>query len=61
MRDYRVQKFYVGGGLFLPYVGYAVQMKILWFWVTIKTFVCDDPDDAKLQAVELLDKLQEEE
>lgn len=39
---------------------YHVQVKFLWFWVTIKTFVEDDPYFALQLAEELLDKLNEE-
>lgn len=43
-----------------PHTYFIVQVKFLWFWITVKEFVDEDPDYAKNCAEELLDKLVEE-
>ena len=62
MKKYRIEKEVRQSVIFpqILIVGYLVQVKFLWFWVTIKTFVEDDPDFAYQLAEELLDKLNEE-
>lgn len=60
MKKYRIEKEVCNGALFPQFVLYHVQVKFLWLWVTIKTFVEDDPDFALQLAEELLDKLNEE-
>ena len=40
-------------------VSFSVQMKVLWFWVTIKTFVDEDSRFAHELAEDLLEKLNE--
>lgn len=60
MRKFRIVDNVTPEGLFPEFVSFHVQMKILWFWVTIKTFTDEDPVFAYGLAEELLDKLNEE-
>ena len=62
MKKYRIEKEVCRNVIFpqILIVAYHVQVKFLWFWVTIKTFVEDDPNFALQLAEELLDKLNEE-
>lgn len=60
MKKYRIEKEVCNGDSFHSVIRYHVQVKVLWFWVTIKTYVEDDPDFALMLAEELLDKLNEE-
>lgn len=41
-------------------VRYAVQMKYLFLWITVKSFQDEDEEWARMCAEELLDKLNEE-
>lgn len=41
-------------------VRYAVQMKHLFLWITVKSFQDEDEEWARMCAEELLDKLNEE-
>lgn len=60
MKKYRIQKHIISASLFPAFVQYHVQLKVFWFWITIKTFVDDDPDFALQLAEELIEKLEEE-
>lgn len=60
MKKYRIFKEVCNSAFFPQFTIYHVQVKFLWFWITIKTFVDDDPDYAYVLAEELLDKLNEE-